>query len=82
MIINAFQTPKVDLVPYFPDDFQSYLDEFDEYSSEHLDPFHEYYFQPPLCLGLDRTKDIVFMKKDSSDIFLQPPTDYFTLLYH
>jgi hypothetical protein len=34
---DAPQTPKVDLVPCFPDDFWSYLEGFDEYSSEHLD---------------------------------------------
>jgi hypothetical protein len=73
MITDAFQTPKVDLVPYFPDDFWSYLEDFDEYSSEHLDPFHEDDFQPPLCSGLDRSKNIVCLKKDSCDSFLQPP---------
>jgi hypothetical protein len=31
------QTPKVDRVQYLPDDFRSYLEAFDEYSSEHLD---------------------------------------------
>jgi hypothetical protein len=29
---DAPQTPKVDLVPCFPDDFRSYLEDFDEYS--------------------------------------------------
>jgi hypothetical protein len=73
IITDTFQTPKVDLVPYFPDDFRSYLEDFDEYSSEHLDSFHEEDYQPPLCSGLDRSKDIVFLKKDSCDNFLQPP---------
>jgi hypothetical protein len=59
MITDAFQTPKVDLVPYFLDDLQSYLEDFDEYSPEDLDPFHEDDFQPPLCSGLDRSKNIV-----------------------
>jgi hypothetical protein len=44
---DARQTPKVDLVPYSPDDFRSYLEGFDEYSSEHLDLFHENDYQPP-----------------------------------
>jgi hypothetical protein len=30
-------------------------------------------YQPPLCSGLDRSKNIVCLKKDSCDIFLQPP---------
>jgi hypothetical protein len=30
MITDAFQTPKVDLAPYFPNDFWSYLEDFDE----------------------------------------------------
>jgi hypothetical protein len=68
-----FQTPKDDLVPCFPDDFRSYLEGFDEYSSEHLDSFHEEDYQPPLCSGLDRSKDIVCLKKDPCDNFLQPP---------
>jgi hypothetical protein len=70
---HTFQTPKDDLVPCFPDDFQSYLEGFDEYSSEHLDSFHEEDYQPPLCSGLDRSKDIVYLKKDLCDNFLQTP---------
>jgi hypothetical protein len=73
-ITDTFQTPKVDLVPYFPDDFRSYLEDFDEYSSEHLDLFHGEDYQPPLCSGLDRSKDFVCLKKDTCDIFLQPPS--------
>jgi hypothetical protein len=70
---HTFQTPKDDLVPCFPDDFRSYLEGFDEYSSEHLDSSHEEYYRPPLCSGLDRSKDIVSLKKDPCDNFLQPP---------
>jgi len=70
---NAFQTPKVDLAPFSPDDFWSYLEGFDEYSSKHLDSFHEEDYQPPLCSDLDKSKNIVFPKKDSCDNFLQPP---------
>jgi hypothetical protein len=35
----SFQNTKDDLVPYLSDDFQSYLEMFDEYTVEHLDPF-------------------------------------------
>jgi hypothetical protein len=70
---DAPQTPKVDRVPYFPDDFRSYLEGFDDYSSEHLDLSHEDDYQPPLCSDFDRSKNIVCLKKDSHDLFLQPP---------
>jgi hypothetical protein len=70
---DAPQAPKVDLVPYLPDDFRSYLEAFDEYSSEHLDLSYEDDYQPPLCSDFDRSKDIVCLKKDSHDLFLQPP---------
>jgi hypothetical protein len=70
---NAPQKPKVDQVQYLPDDFQSYLEAFDEYSSEHLDLPHEDDYQPPLCSGFDRSRNIVCLKKDSRDFLLQPP---------
>jgi hypothetical protein len=67
------QTPKVDRVQYLPDDFRSYLEAFDEYSSEHLDLPYEDDYQPPLCSDFDRSKNIVCLKKDSHDLFLQLP---------
>jgi hypothetical protein len=67
MITNLFQTPKDDLVLYSPSDFWSYLEDFDDYSSEHLDLFHEEYYHPPLCSDLDRGKDIVCPEKDPCD---------------
>jgi len=70
---DAPQAPKVDLVPYFFDDFRSYIEAFDEHSSEHLDLSYEDDYQPPLCSDFDRSKDNVFLKKDSHDVFLQPP---------
>jgi hypothetical protein len=75
IIIDTFQTPRVDLVPYSPDDFWSYLEDLDEYSSEHLDLFHEEDYQPPLCSDLDRSKDILCPKKDPCDNVLQPPSN-------
>jgi hypothetical protein len=71
IFIDAPRTPKVDLAPCFPDDFRSYLEYFDEYPSEHLDSFYEEDYQPPLCSDFD--KNIVCLKKNSHDIFLQPP---------
>jgi hypothetical protein len=41
MVTNIFQTPKDDLVLCSPNDFWSYLEDFDEYSFDHLDLFHE-----------------------------------------
>jgi hypothetical protein len=67
------QKTKDDLVPYSPDDFQSYLEIFYEHPSEHLDSFHEDDCQPPLCLDFDTNKDIVCLKKVSHDFSLQPP---------
>jgi hypothetical protein len=70
---DAPQTPKVDQVQHLPDDFRSYLEAFDEYSSEHLDLPYEDEYQPPLCSDFDRSKNIVCLKKDSHDFLLQPP---------
>jgi hypothetical protein len=73
LFTDAPQTPKVDLVPCFPNDFRSYLEGFDEHSSEHLDSLYEEDYQPLLCLGFYRSKNIFFLKKDPHDIFLHPP---------
>jgi hypothetical protein len=70
---DAPQTPKDDLMLCFPNDFRSYLEDFDDCSSEHLDLFYEDDYQPPLCSSFDRSKNIVCLKRDSHDIFLQPP---------
>jgi hypothetical protein len=67
MVTNLFQTPKDDLVLYSPNKFRSYLEDFDYCSSDHLDLFHEEYYQPPLCLDLGRSKDIVCPKNDPCD---------------
>jgi hypothetical protein len=72
MITNLFQTPKDDPVLYSRCDIWSYLEDFDYYSSEHLDLFHEEDYQPPLCSDLDRGKDIVCPEKDPCDNFFQP----------
>jgi hypothetical protein len=69
----TFQNTKDDLVPYLSDDFQSYLEMFDEYPTEHLDPIYEDDCQPPLCSDFDTSKDIVCLKKVSHDFSPQPP---------
>ena len=72
--IEFSQAPKDDPVQSSPNDFRSYLEDFDEYSSEHLDLFHEEDYQPPLCSDLDRGEDIAFLKQGTSDKVLQPPS--------
>jgi hypothetical protein len=69
----SFQNTKDDLLPYLSDDFQSYLEMFDEYPTEHLDLIHEDDCQPPLCSDFDTSKDIVCLKKVTHDFSSQPP---------
>jgi hypothetical protein len=69
----SFQNTKDDLLPYLSDDFQSYLEMFDEYPTEHLDPTYEDDCQPPLCSNFDTSKDIVCLKEVTHDFSSQPP---------
>jgi hypothetical protein len=73
IVTNIFQTPKDDLVQCYPDDFQSYLEDFDDYSFEHSDLFYQEYYQPSLCSDLGRHEDVVFLKQDSCDKVVQLP---------
>jgi hypothetical protein len=41
IITKVFQAAKEDPMQYSPDDFRSYLEDFYEYSFEHLDLFYE-----------------------------------------
>jgi hypothetical protein len=68
----SFQNTKDDLVPCFSDNFQSYLEMFDEYV-EHLNPFYEDDCRPPLCSDFDTSKDIVCLRKVAHDFSSQPP---------
>jgi hypothetical protein len=70
---HTLQKPKDDLVPCFHDDFQSYLEDFSDFSSEHLDLLYEDDYQPPLCSDFDTSKNIICLKKYSHDFSLQPP---------
>jgi hypothetical protein len=71
---DVFQAPKGDLVLCSPDDFWSYLEDFDEYSFEHLDLFHKEYYQPLLCSNIDKGEDIAFLKQGTCDKLFQPPS--------
>jgi hypothetical protein len=70
---HTFKRIKDDLVPHFPDDFQSYLEEFDDCSSEHLDLFCEDDCQSPICSDFDTSESIICLRKVSHDFSLQPP---------
>jgi hypothetical protein len=70
----TFQKTKDDLIPLSSNCFQSYLEFFDEYSSGHLDSFHEDDCRPPLCSDFDTSKDIVCLKKVTHDFSPQPPS--------
>ena len=59
-------------MPNLSDDFQSYLEMFDEYLTEHLDPIYEDDCQPPLSSDSDTSKDIVCLKKVYHDFSPQP----------
>jgi hypothetical protein len=61
-------------VLYFHDNFLSYLEDFDESSFENLDLFYEEYYQPPLCLDLDKSKDATCLKQDTYEKVLQLPS--------
>jgi hypothetical protein len=74
VVADVFQAPKGDLVLCSPDDFRSYLEDFDEYSFEHLDLFHEEDYQPPLCSDLDKGEDIACLKQGTCDKVFQPPS--------
>jgi hypothetical protein len=62
MITNIFQTPEDNLMQCSHDNFQSYLEAFDEYSFEHLDLFYEGDFQLSLCSNFDKGEDMVRLK--------------------
>jgi len=73
-MITNFQPPRDDLMLFSPNNFRSYLDHFDDYSSEHVDLFHEENYQPLLCSGFDRSEYIVCPEEDPCDNVFQPPS--------
>jgi hypothetical protein len=77
----SFQNAKDDLLPYLSDNFQSYLEMFDEYPTEHLDPTYEDDCQPPLCSIFDTSKDIVCLKEVTHDFLSQPPVIAFPCFF-
>jgi hypothetical protein len=69
---HTLQKPKDESIPCFPDDFRSYLEEFDDFFSEHLDLFYANDYQPLLFSDFDASKNMVFLKNVSHDFSLQP----------
>jgi hypothetical protein len=74
VVIDVFQAPKGDLVLCSPYDFWSYLEDFDDYSFEHLDLFYEEYYQPPLCSDIDKGKDVSFLNQDTCNKVFHLPS--------
>jgi hypothetical protein len=70
---HTSQRTKDDPIPYFSDDFRSYLEEFDDCSPEHLDLFYEDDCQSPICSDFDTSENIVCLRKASHGFSLQPP---------
>jgi hypothetical protein len=58
IIIEVSQAPKDDPVQSSPDDFRSYLEDFDEYPFEHFNLFYEEDYQPSLCSNFDKGEDV------------------------
>jgi hypothetical protein len=56
-----------------PNDFRSYLEDFDEYPFEHLDLFHQENYQPSLCSNFDKGEDVACLKQDTCDKVVQLP---------
>jgi hypothetical protein len=69
----SFPNTKDDMVPNLSDNFQSYLEMFDEYPTERLDPTCEDDCQPLLCSNFHTSKDIVCLKEVTHNFSSQPP---------
>jgi hypothetical protein len=67
------QTPKDDLILCSPNNFRSYLEDFDDCSSEHLDLFYEENYQPSLCSDLDKNEEVTSLKQDTCDKIFHLP---------
>jgi hypothetical protein len=70
---DFIQTPKDDLILCSPINFRSYLEDFDDYPSEHLDLSYEESYQPTLCLDIDENEEVTSLKQDTCDKIFRPP---------
>ena len=64
---DFIQTPKDDLMICSPNNFRSYLEDFVDYPSEHLDLSYEESYQPSFCSDLDESKEVTSVKQDACD---------------
>jgi hypothetical protein len=67
--VFTIQRTKDDPIPY---DFHSYLEDFDDFSSEHLDLRCENDCQTPICSDFDTSENVVCLRKVSHSFSLQP----------
>ena len=72
-ITNFIQTPKDDLMLCSPNNFRSYLEDFDDYPSEHLDLFYEESYQSSFSLDLDKSEEVTSLKQDTCDKIFHLP---------
>jgi hypothetical protein len=56
-----------------PINFRSYLEDFDDYPSEHLDLSYEESYQPTLCSDIDKNEEVTSLKQDTCDNIFHPP---------
>jgi hypothetical protein len=73
MFANFIQTPKDDLILFSPNNFWSYLEDFDDYSSEHLYLFYEEIYQPSLCSDINKSEEVTYLKQDTYDNIFHLP---------
>jgi hypothetical protein len=70
---DSIKTPKDDLMLRSPINFRSYLEDFDDYPSEHLDLSYEESYHPTLCLDIDKNEEVTSLKQDACDKIFHPP---------
>jgi hypothetical protein len=73
IIADIFQAFKDDLDICSPNNFRSYLEDFDEYSIEHLDLLYEEYYQLSLGSSLNKSEEVSFLKQDTCDKIFHLP---------
>ena len=73
VITNFIQTSKDDLMLCSSNNFRSYLEDFDDCFSEHLDLFYEESYQPSLCSDLDKSEEVTCIKHDTCDNIFHLP---------
>jgi hypothetical protein len=56
-----------------PNNFRSYLEDFDDSSFEHLDLFYEENYQPSLCSDPDESEEVACLKQDTCDKIFHLP---------